>query len=201
MIPVGEDGYDAALKSVGYHYDPAKAEQLLNEAGWKVGKGGVRYKDGKPLTATLWVFSSGSYPDDGELIANELDAVGIKANVVTQEIATFNAEYPTGKFNLDVVGLGWPAGIMNVAMTLPLGSGNLADPKLVKLLDEAEGTTNAKARFNLYAQAQEYSLKNAYAIPIYSDVNVEIWSSKVHGVVFAPAPNETAMYQDVKVTG
>jgi peptide/nickel transport system substrate-binding protein len=199
MIPHGEDGYDAALKSVGYNYDPAKAEQLLNEAGWKVGKGGVRYKDGKPLTATLWVFSSGTAPQDGEIIANELNAIGIKTNVVTQEIATFLAEYPTGKFNLDLIGLGWPAGIMNVAMTLPVGSGDYPDPTLVKLLDEAEGTQNAQARFNLYAQAQEYSLKNAYAIPIYSDVTVEIWNTKVQGVVFAP--NETAMYQDVKVTG
>lgn len=199
MIPHGEDGYDPALKSVGFHYDPALSKKLLNEAGWKVGKGGVRYKNGKPLTATIWVFSSGTAPQDGQIIANELDAVGFKANVVTQEIATFLAEYPKGNFNLDLIGLGWPAGIMNVAMTLPTGSGDLPDPKLVKLLNQAEATTNVQARFKLYAQAQAYSLKMAYAIPIYSDVAVEIWSSKVHGVVFAP--NETAMYQDVTVGG
>lgn len=199
LIPHGEDGYDPALKNVGFHYDPALANKLLTEAGWKMGKDGVRYKNGQPLSAIDWVFSLGSYPQDGQIIANELKAVGFKASVVTQEIATLLAQYPKGNLNMDIVGLGWPAGIMNVEMTLPLGSGNLPDPTLLKLLDRAEATTNPKARFSLYAKAQEYSLKMAYAIPMYSDISVEAYSTKVHGVVFAP--NETAMYQDVKVSG
>lgn len=199
LIPHGEDGYDPALQKVGFRYDPALAGKLLTEAGWKMGPGGVRYKDGKPLTAVLWVFSSGSYPQDGQIIANELDAVGFKTSVVTQEIATFLAQYPKGNLNMDIVGLGWPAGIMNTAMTLPLGTGDYPDPKLVKLLDQAQATADPKARFALYAQAQAYSLQMAYAIPLYSDVTVEAFSSKVHGVYFAP--NNTAMYQDVTVGG
>lgn len=31
---------------LGYHYDPAKARRILAAAGWKVGPGGVRVKDG-----------------------------------------------------------------------------------------------------------------------------------------------------------
>jgi peptide/nickel transport system substrate-binding protein len=31
---------------LGYHYDPARAERILERAGWKVGPGGVREKDG-----------------------------------------------------------------------------------------------------------------------------------------------------------
>jgi peptide/nickel transport system substrate-binding protein len=199
FVPTGEDGHDPALKKVGFHFDPAQAKKLLTEAGWKVGAGGVRYKNGKPLAVTLWVFSSGAFPQDGQIIANELDAVGFKATVVSQELATFLAQYPKGNANMDVVSLGWPAGIMNVAMTLPLGTGNYPDPRLVKLLTEAQATANAQARFKLYAQAQAYSLKMAYAIPLYSDVLVNVSSASVHGAVFTA--NNTAMYQDVTVGG
>lgn len=199
FIPYGEDGYDPALKKVGFRYDPTLAKKLLTQAGWKMGRGGVRYKAGQPLSAVLWVFSSSTDPQDGQIIANELHAVGFKTSIVTQQLATFLAEYPKGKFNLDMVDLGWPAGIMNVAMTLPLGTGDYPDPTYVKLITEAEATANAKVRDALYARAQAYQLKMAYAIPIYTDLTVEAFSSKVHGVYFTP--NGTAMYQDVTVGG
>ncbi|MBE3596363.1 MAG: ABC transporter substrate-binding protein [Hydrogenibacillus sp.] len=35
---------------IHYNYDPEKAKQLLDEAGWKLGNDGYRYKDGKKLT-------------------------------------------------------------------------------------------------------------------------------------------------------
>ena len=38
-----------------YHYDAAKAKQLLDEAGWKVGADGIRVKDGKRLELGLLV--------------------------------------------------------------------------------------------------------------------------------------------------
>lgn len=36
-----------------YQYDPEQANKLLDEAGWKVGKDGIREKDGKRLELTL----------------------------------------------------------------------------------------------------------------------------------------------------
>lgn len=187
LIPYGEDAYDPALKSVGFHYDPALAKSLLTKAGWKVGAGGVRFKNGQPLTATLWVFSLGAFPQDGQILANELQAVGFKTKIVTQQIATFIAEYPKGNFNTDVIGLGWPnSSIFNVQMTLGQGSGNYPDPTLLAMLKKAEGTQNAAQRAKLYDQAQAYDLKMAYAIPLYTDVTPVMTSTKVHGVVITP---------------
>ena len=36
-----------------YTYDPAKAKQLLDDAGWKVGADGIRAKDGKRLSLQM----------------------------------------------------------------------------------------------------------------------------------------------------
>jgi len=41
-------GYDPATEQM-FSYDKAKAESILEEAGWAKGSGDIRQKDGKPL--------------------------------------------------------------------------------------------------------------------------------------------------------
>lgn len=54
-LPTGVACYDPAIEQYGYHYDPQRAAQLLDEAGWALPPGGsVRQKDGQPLQVTLW---------------------------------------------------------------------------------------------------------------------------------------------------
>ncbi len=65
--------------SIAYHYDPAKAAQILNAAGWKMGPGGVRVKNGKQLSLRLFIRSqSASNEQDGPYIKAWLEAIGIK---------------------------------------------------------------------------------------------------------------------------
>lgn len=61
-----------------YKYDPEKAKQLLDEAGWKVGAGGIREKDGKPLTIH-YLGSKSKNTDIFIAVAKEnFEAIGIK---------------------------------------------------------------------------------------------------------------------------
>lgn len=184
LIPHGEDAYDPALSKTGFHYNPAKARKLLAQAGYKPGPGGVLEKGGKPLAVNIWVFSQGSYPQDAQIMANEMNAVGFKAKITTLPIASFIPQYPKGNENMDVIGLGWSnSSILNLEMTLPLGSGGVKDPALVKVLNEAQSATNPKTRFQLYAKAQTLFNQNAWAIPMYSDQNATMYSTSVHNVV------------------
>ncbi|MGA3513489.1 ABC transporter substrate-binding protein, partial [Lactiplantibacillus plantarum] len=43
-------GYPDESKLTKYSYDPEKAKQLLDEAGWKLESDGYRYKDGQKFT-------------------------------------------------------------------------------------------------------------------------------------------------------
>jgi peptide/nickel transport system substrate-binding protein len=65
-------------------YDPARAQQLLDEAGWKL-EGNVRTKDGKPLEISM-VIPSGitTSRQESELVQNMLGRIGVtvKINVV-----------------------------------------------------------------------------------------------------------------------
>ena len=65
-------------------YDQAKAASLLDQAGWTVGSGGIRTKDGKPLELTLlYATDTGGDPASAfELAAQELGKVGAKVQLV-----------------------------------------------------------------------------------------------------------------------
>jgi peptide/nickel transport system substrate-binding protein len=58
--------------------DPAKAKALLDAAGWKVGAGGIRSKNGQRLVLQFPYYTGSSTADDMvELIRQDLRAVGI----------------------------------------------------------------------------------------------------------------------------
>jgi peptide/nickel transport system substrate-binding protein len=71
-------------KTRGYEYAPAKAERLLDEAGWTRGENGVRTKGGRTLGLRLIA----GFPDSQffgqmpELVQGQLERVGIKTEIV-----------------------------------------------------------------------------------------------------------------------
>lgn len=90
-----------------YPYDPAKAAQLLDAAGWKVGPRGIRQKNGRPLSLQL-VYGQGSEGarQIGVQVQSDLHAVGVDVPIKTY---TYQMLYATkgeggilnnGKFDL-----------------------------------------------------------------------------------------------------
>jgi peptide/nickel transport system substrate-binding protein len=76
--PAAQWAHDATLAP--YAYDPTRATQLLNEAGWRDQNGdGVRTREGVPLELTL-LTNNDSTPRMAiaELAAEQLDAVGFR---------------------------------------------------------------------------------------------------------------------------
>lgn len=72
------DSKDAAFKDG----DLAKAKQILDEAGWKVGSDGVRVKDGLEARLTLWYTSGDSTRRDlAQAIRAMLEPLGIKMDL------------------------------------------------------------------------------------------------------------------------
>ena len=70
FVPAGLPSFDA-VKVKGYHYNPAKAKQLLEEAGFL---NGTNLPAIKLLTIPV-------YADFAEYVANELQQIGIKVEV------------------------------------------------------------------------------------------------------------------------
>lgn len=65
----------------GYPYDPNRAGQLLDEAGWTMGSDGIRTKDDRSLKLTLVVVDAELQRPMPELVKSQLKKVGIDLQI------------------------------------------------------------------------------------------------------------------------
>lgn len=137
-----------------YKYDPEKAKQLLDEAGWTVGTGGIREKDGKPLTIH-YLGSKSKNTDIFIAVAKEnFEALGI--DFQPEVFADFNSlvskveggDYDLVSFSTSM--LTDPAdGFMQFF------DGEITDydnPKFLELYNKALATTDIEARKAVYKE-------------------------------------------------
>ncbi len=95
-------GYQDNSGDVG-KYNPARAAQLLDEAGWKL-DGNVRRKDGRTLEITCVIPSAvATSRQESELIQNMLGQIGVKLNINTVPSPDFFEKYiRPGQFDFTV---------------------------------------------------------------------------------------------------
>ncbi len=157
-------------------YDPAKANALLDAAGWVMGADGVRAKDGVPLQITLWTQGDSIFRRLTEVIQAELKAVGIGSDITTFDSSTIRDQYKSGEQqaavrsyywnNADIVDwffggdrLGYP----NISM--------FNDPKAEELRKKAmSGSANQAERVTNFIAYHEYVLSQFAMAPIYQPV-------------------------------
>jgi peptide/nickel transport system substrate-binding protein len=139
-----------------YPYDPAKANALLDSAGWKRGKNGVRFR----LTMKT------STDETSRLLAlilqQELRDVGIALEVRSFEFATFFSDVTKGAFQMYT--LRWVGNedpqIFNTVdshMFPPHGNnrGRYANPALDALIKEGGMTSDQAQRRAVYVKVQQ----------------------------------------------
>lgn len=129
-----------------YPYDPAKARELLTEAGYPNG-----------FDTELWYRNSGLEPVIAEAIASYLADVGIRAALKTEDWAAFLADYMAGNFPLYT--LGWNADFADPDTFIYTFYGPQAvrrfgwnAPEVVTLTQEARQVPGQAERAALYAQ-------------------------------------------------
>lgn len=143
-----------------YKYDPEKAKQLLEEAGWKVGAGGIREKDGKPLTIH-YLGSKSKNTDIFIAVAKEnFEAIGIEFQ--PEVFADFNSlvsKVEGGDY--DLVSFSTPMLTDPSDGFMQFFNGEITDydnPKFLELYNKALATTDIEARKAVYKEL--YQLMN-----------------------------------------
>jgi ABC-type transport system substrate-binding protein len=189
IYPAGLPGHVEGSAGEFYGYDPAKAKQLLAQAGYANG-----------FTTTLYTHNVDPWPRLMQSIQNDLAQVGITASIKTMDRGTYwTLIGQPGKV---------PAGFMvwrqdypdPSDFILPLFSKAAAvpggfnasfwwDPRVEALVAEAQRMTapdQQQERLAKFQEAQRIIMDQAPAVPLYQPVQNSMFSKRVGGFYLSP---------------
>jgi len=194
---VGSWPEDTELKP--YPYDPKKAKQLLEAAGY-----------GSGFNTKFWVPESGSgmiAPKEiATLVQAQLKEVGVNVEIATQEWTSYVADYgsvgyaPQGKPGYGLGEMSWntplPDPVHYIDPNLktdaqpPKGfnAGFYSNPEVDRLLTQAGNTLDRDQRKRLYVQAQKIIYDDAPWIFMFSAENLVATRKNIQGLEVNPCP-------------
>lgn len=202
MVPSRLLGESNASKVEGYTFDPARAEQLLEDAGWTMGSGGVREKDGQPLRLEL-INGFPSAADHGavpEFIQGQLADVGIEVEIVkTPDTASYEERLAAGEGDIwmeqgsqnDANPLFLPALLFwSVGLFGDIGYQQLFAPgdEFDVLIEDALATPNPAKVKELVGEAMHVLIdQEAVVIPLAGLYRINVLTDEVQGFETHPS--------------
>jgi peptide/nickel transport system substrate-binding protein len=183
--------YNPAVDTM-YPYDPDAAGALLDEAGWTMGSGGVREKDGEKLHV-VYITTSGSNGQAGELVQAYLIQAGFEVDLQILEYAATATLMLAGEHNIARI---YFSHTDPVVLTTLYHSKNIqgtnfnrtmkADPALDTMLDDATAETDRDKRKTMYEDIQQYIMDEALIIPLWEETVLWGANANVQGLHFQP---------------
>jgi peptide/nickel transport system substrate-binding protein len=98
-LPLDQSYVTSATSAYVASYNPTKAKQILEAAGWKMGSNGYFQKGGKTLAFSIT--DPSAYTDfitDDQIMASELKSVGMDVTVNGTSVQAWTTDLQTGNF-------------------------------------------------------------------------------------------------------
>jgi peptide/nickel transport system substrate-binding protein len=170
-------------------FDTAKAEKLLDEAGFPCGKDGIRF------TLNYRTSTDPTRLRLATAIAAMWDKIGIKVSIESLEWGGFYARIKRGDFQ--VFSLAWVGitdpdiyrWILHSSMWPPKGAnrGRYANPQVDEWLDLAAAANGQDRRKELYARVEQQMQHDLVYLPLWYDPVIAVTGSRISG--FVPKPD------------
>lgn len=193
-MPKASWAYNEELEDA-YPYDPDKAKQLLEEAGYKDkdGDGFVEDPKGKPFSLKL------DYPTGNPIrektapiIAEDLKKIGLKVEVAKPREFAAHAD-AVEKDKVEMWLMGWsltpdpdPSGIWlsTDPWNYPHWVNKESDKLIKEALESPEAIQDQNKRKEIYAKWTEVVSEDVPYVFLYSQNKIEAWNKRVKGVTF-----------------
>lgn len=181
-------------------YNPQRAQQLLDEAGWKDTDGdGIRDKDGKPLSVDFVVYNSrAELPLYAEAVQADLKKIGFDVKIKSVDYNLIDQMGIDGEYDLLIsnittantgdpeIYLTWYWKTNNNGDNPQNGSG-YSNPEYDAVLDQLSVEFDKDKRRDLIIKAQQILLNDGAALFLgYPQTNI-IYNKSLDGVVMYPS--------------
>ncbi len=182
---------DPSLRAF-YPYDPEKAQQLLEQAGWKDMDGdGIRERDGKRLEILINNIDYGGGPwPEAQMVQAQLLEIGIDAKIKSQARAPWYEDNYKCLTNGPIMFLrsgDWD-GLYALFHSSVIGSNFnfscYSNPKVDALLEKGRQEGDVEKRRQIYLDLEKILLEEAVSLPLVDEWSVWAVRNNVQGVKF-----------------
>ncbi len=166
FLPPESWAYDQVAAQM-YRYDPARADRILEEAGWRVGRDRIRGRGGQRLTIEL-VFRAQRDEPRSEFIQGSLRTIGIDVKLTALEVAAQRAAIRGGNYEGVYTWTihGDPDALREPFHTTGVfNRSQYSNPQIDTWLDQAVSLVSRVARKPLYANVQRQVMRDAVGVP------------------------------------
>ncbi len=176
------------------NYEPDRASELLDDAGWEANSEGDRYKEGEKLELSLYYNSDNAQEKTiSEYLQNDLRKIGVELNIIGEQKQSFLDRQKSGDFDLQY-SLSWgkpydPQSYLS-SWRIPahgdyqaqtgLNKKPWLDDTITKLMIE----NDEGKREDMYAEILNYIYDEAVYIPLTYSRTKAVYTSELKGVSF-----------------
>ncbi len=174
-------------------YEPARANRMLDSAGWRRGSDSIRVKAGKKLALDILVpSSSGVRRQLAEAIQQQWKAAGVVATITAVDFPVFQERLGQGRYDAMIgayLDEPSPRGLANQWTRAGFGAlnqGRYDNPRFDSLFTKATLVLDVSTARRLWRQALDSLNADPPAIFLYTPTNVAVASKRVTGVTIDP---------------
>jgi peptide/nickel transport system substrate-binding protein len=196
ILPTESWAYNAGTE---YSYNPAKAKQLVQEAGYK----------NEPIKFKFSV-GNAAVNQYAQVIQNSLKEIGLNVEIETLEPNTLRQQLALGQFQMNtgrwIGGNQDPIFLRDLFSTakIPTAKGGCcnrsrySNTELDKIVEEAFNTTDREQAKQLYFKAQEITSNDVPMLPLWYPANMVV-SNKRIGNIKIGASGDWSFVKDITV--
>jgi peptide/nickel transport system substrate-binding protein len=201
--------YDSAIKPLPF--DLAKANQLLNQAGYHRGSGGIRIADGHPMSYTVYLSTDNGPPGvrTGQIMTADFAKIGVKLNFQPTSDNPLNSTIFADHYRkFDLAMWGWdtfidPTYILDVVTCSQWynnSDSGYCSHRYDQLFAAQAAATNPAQRLKIVYQMQQMIFNaRPYIVLQYLDA-LEGWSPKWCHVTVSPDGWMTQLSSDAQTS-
>lgn len=191
ILPPSIWGYWDGIEEYSYDYDPERAIEILEEAGWTRGADGIFQKDGQPLEFTLEIAPRETWTRTAQIAQGMFEDIGVRIDIQGYELGTLLERLKAGEQQANLMGYTYPTpDVVHLWFhSSNIGTGlahsHFEDETLDEMIERSRTETANEARLEVYREIQQYINDQALWVPLWTNfihigVHEDVQNTRVH---------------------